>query len=102
MEFYPALLDQAASDAMAKRIESAIAERSWGLWAAELRSTGEFTGYIGLSVPPVKLPFSPCVEIGWRLAHAFWGKGLPPKAPRARCASASPRSDSRRSFRSPR
>ena len=76
MEFYPAPLDQAASDAMAKRIESAIAARGWGLWAAELRATGEFIGYVGLSVPPVKLPFSPCVEIGWRLAHAFWGRGL--------------------------
>jgi RimJ/RimL family protein N-acetyltransferase len=76
MEFYPAMLDQAASDAMAGRIESAIAERGWGLWAAELRATGEFIGYIGLSVPPVKLPFSPCVEIGWRLAPGFWGKGL--------------------------
>jgi len=76
MEFYPALLDQAASDAMAKRIESAIGERGWGLWAAELRATGEFIGYIGLNVPGVALPFSPCVEIGWRLAHAFWGKGL--------------------------
>jgi len=76
MEFYPALLDPAASDAMAKRIGSAIAERGWGLWAAELRATGEFIGYVGLSVPPVKLPLSPCVEIGWRLAHAFWGKGF--------------------------
>ena len=76
MQFYPTTLDEAASDAMAKRIESAIAERRWGLWAAELRATGEFIGYIGLSVPPLTLPFSPCVEIGWRLAHAFWGKGL--------------------------
>ena len=76
MEFHPATLDQAASDAMAGRIQSAMAERGWGLWAAELRATGEFIGYIGLSMTPVKLPFSPCVEIGWRLAHSFWGRGL--------------------------
>ncbi len=76
MEFYPAALERAASDAMAERIRSRIAGQGWGLWAAELRATGEFIGYIGLQVPPATLPFSPCVEIGWRLAHAFWGRGL--------------------------
>ena len=76
MEFYPAVLDRAASDAMAQRIQSRLAEQGWGLWAAELRATGEFIGYIGLQVPVVTLPFSPCVEIGWRLAQEFWGRGL--------------------------
>lgn len=28
------------------------------------------------------LPFSPCVEIGWRLARPFWGKGLASEAAR--------------------
>ena len=76
MEFYPAVLDRAASDAMAERIQARIAERGWGLWAAELRATGEFIGYIGLQMPVVTLPFSPCVEIGWRLEQRFWGRGL--------------------------
>ena len=76
MEFYPSMLDRTASDAMAARIQARIAAQGWGLWAAELRATGEFIGYIGLQVPVVTLPFSPCVEIGWRLAHEFWGRGL--------------------------
>jgi ribosomal-protein-alanine N-acetyltransferase len=76
MEFFPALLTQLESDAMADRIDAALALRGFGLWAAELRETGDFIGFIGLSVPHFEAPFTPCVEIGWRLAKPHWGKGL--------------------------
>jgi len=83
MEFFPALLDRKASDAAAGRIEAKIAERGWGLWAAELKASGEFIGFIGLQPPMVELPCSPCVEVGWRLAQAYWGKGLATEGARA-------------------
>lgn len=75
MAYFPSPLDKAASDAVADRCEAGIAERGWGLWAVERLSDGRFIGMVGLNVPPAALPFSPCVEIGWRLAHDFWGKG---------------------------
>ena len=83
MEFFPARLDRAASDALALRIEAKIAERSWGLWAAEIRATGEFIGFIGLQPPIAQLPCSPCIEVGWRLAHPYWGKGFATEGARA-------------------
>ena len=83
MEFFPARLDRQASDALAKRIETKIAERWWGLWAAELRASGEFIGFIGLQPPFAQMPFSPCVEVGWRLALAYWGKGFATEGARA-------------------
>src|SRR5213075_2022865 len=83
MEFFPARLDRQASDAVAGRIEAKIAERGWGLWAAELKASGEFMGFIGLQPPIVELPCSPCVEVGWRLAQAYWGKGLATEGARA-------------------
>ena len=83
MEFFPARLDRQASDALAKRIEAKIAERWWGLWAAEIRATSEFIGFIGLQPPIAQLPFSPCVEIGWRLAQPYWGKGFATEGARA-------------------
>jgi RimJ/RimL family protein N-acetyltransferase len=82
MEFFPAPLDRAASDAMADRCESLIAERGWGLWAAEMKATGQFIGFVGLHISAPELPFSPCVEIGWRLAGSIWGKGLASEAAR--------------------
>jgi len=81
MEFFPALLDRQASDALAGRIEARIAERGWGFWAAQLRATGAFIGFIGLQPPAEGLP--PQVEIGWRLAHDHWGKGLASEGARA-------------------
>jgi RimJ/RimL family protein N-acetyltransferase len=82
MEFFPAPFDRAASDAMADRCQALIAERGWGFWAVELKQTSEFIGFVGLNIPSAELPFSPCVEIGWRLAFQYWGKGFASEAAR--------------------
>jgi len=76
MEFFPSPLARAESDAMADRCEALLRSRGWGLWAVELKSSRRFVGFIGLHVPSDELPFSPCTEIGWRLAHDCWGIGL--------------------------
>ena len=52
-------------------------------YAVELKESGEFIGFIGLSIPRRPLPFSPCVEIGWRLARRFWGHGYATEGARA-------------------
>lgn len=74
MEFFPALIDRASSDRSIDYWRAQFAERGWSNWAVELLATGEFIGFVGLSVPRAQLPFSPCVEIGWRLARRFWGQ----------------------------
>jgi RimJ/RimL family protein N-acetyltransferase len=76
MEFYPARLSRAESDAAADRIAAHFERRGFGLFAAELLGNGAFAGYIGLSVPGFEAHFTPCVEIGWRLAAEYWGQGL--------------------------
>ncbi|MBC7469399.1 MAG: GNAT family N-acetyltransferase [Ramlibacter sp.] len=80
MEFFPATLTREQSDALAMRITAGIAERGWGMWAADhLPPEGgapQFMGFIGLSSPVADLPFKPCVEIGWRLLRPFWRQGL--------------------------
>jgi RimJ/RimL family protein N-acetyltransferase len=76
MEFMPAPLTRQESDALADRVEAYLAARGFGPWAAELRATDEFIGYIGLWTPRFEAHFTPCVEIGWRLAKEHWGHGL--------------------------
>ncbi|MGP8251811.1 MAG: GNAT family N-acetyltransferase [Terracidiphilus sp.] len=83
MEFMPALLTRAESDALADRIEAHFAANGCGVWAAELRETGEFIGFVGLWIPRFEAHFTPCVEIGWRLAAGHWGKGLATEGARA-------------------
>ncbi|MDH5858873.1 GNAT family N-acetyltransferase [Lampropedia aestuarii] len=83
MEFFPEPLSRSQSDAIADRCESLIEQNGWGFWAVELKSTGQFIGFVGLHRPIDALPFAPCVEIGWRLAPAFWGRGLATEAAHA-------------------
>jgi RimJ/RimL family protein N-acetyltransferase len=52
------------------------------LWAVETKEGGEFIGFVGLHVPAPGLPFSPCVEVGWRLAFEHWGQGYATEAAR--------------------
>ncbi len=83
MEFFPALQSRAASDASIDAWQAQFETQGWSNWAAELAASGEFIGFVGLSVPRRTLPCSPCVEIGWRLARPFWGQGLASEGARA-------------------
>jgi ribosomal-protein-alanine N-acetyltransferase len=76
MEHFPAVLTRAESDALVDRAEAHLAKHGFGPWAAEIRETKEFIGYVGLVIPNFEAAFTPCVEIGWRLARDHWGKGL--------------------------
>ncbi|MDO6748562.1 GNAT family N-acetyltransferase [Gilvimarinus sp. 1_MG-2023] len=80
MAYCPDLLSPTASDQLASRLQADIAKRGWGFWAAELKATGEFIGFVGLNTPSADLPFSPCVEIGWRLARPYWRSGYATEA----------------------
>jgi len=82
MEFFPALQTRESSDAAIAAWEAQFDERGWSNWAVERRDTGEFIGFVGLSVPRRALPFSPCVEVGWRLARDHWGRGFATEAAR--------------------
>ena len=83
MEFFPAVMSKDETAAMMKTIQGKIEEHGFGLWAVELKETRELIGFVGLNVPGYPLPFSPCVEIGWRLAFPFWGRGLAQEGARA-------------------
>lgn len=83
MEFFPSPLDRAESDALARRIQDGLARRGFGLWAVEAPGEADFLGFVGLSVPGFQAHFTPCVEIGWRLAQAYWGRGYATEAAEA-------------------
>jgi RimJ/RimL family protein N-acetyltransferase len=75
-KYFPGLLSRDESLAHIATIRKNISERGYGLFAAELKATGDFIGFIGFSHPGFASHFTPCVEIGWRLAMPFWGQGL--------------------------
>jgi RimJ/RimL family protein N-acetyltransferase len=75
MQFFPSVLSPVESDHLAGRIEAHFSEHGFGLWAVEVPGLSSFIGYVGLSIPSFTAHFTPCVEIGWRFARAYWGKG---------------------------
>jgi RimJ/RimL family protein N-acetyltransferase len=83
MRHFPAPLSRSQSDALAARIRTELAERGFGLWALESPGEAPFLGFVGLATPGFEAPFTPCVEVGWRLAWRFWGRGYATEAARA-------------------
>jgi RimJ/RimL family protein N-acetyltransferase len=75
MEHFPSVLTRRESDALADLIDLHFARHGYGLWAVEIPGTAPFAGFIGLSIPAFTAAFTPCVEIGWRLAAEHWGRG---------------------------
>jgi len=86
MEYLPAPLPREGSDALAARIEAHFEQHGFGLWAVEIPGVAPFAGFIGLSVPRFEAHFTPCVEIGWRLASEHWGSGFATEGARAALA----------------
>jgi RimJ/RimL family protein N-acetyltransferase len=83
MEFFLSPLSRESSDASIDAWQSQLDSRGWSNWALELKASGELLGFTGLSIPRRVLPFSPCVEVGWRLARKHWGQGYATEAARA-------------------
>lgn len=86
MEFMPACLERSDSDALAARIRAHFERHGFGAWAVEVPGNAPFIGFVGLSVPAFEAHFTPCVEIGWRLAREHWGRGYATEAAQAALA----------------
>src|SRR5262245_44684501 len=72
MKYFPEILSRERSDILFDLIQKHFELRGYGPLAAEIRETGAFAGFIGLSVPTFEAHFTPCVEVGWRLIPEFW------------------------------
>lgn len=80
MRFFPAPLSVEESNALAKRISTELEETGFGLYAVEIKETGEFIGYVGFHRFAFDVPFSPNWEIGWRISDKYWHKGYATEA----------------------
>lgn len=83
MEFFPKPLSTEESNAGVDRVEAHFEKHGFGLYAAERIEDGAFIGFIGLAIPGFTAPFTPCVEIAWRLAAEYWGQGYATEGARA-------------------
>jgi RimJ/RimL family protein N-acetyltransferase len=82
MEHVGGPVSRAESDAMIARCR---ARRATGIgpFAVEVPGVAPFVGFVGLARTSFEAPFTPCVEVMWRLARAHWGHGYAAEAARA-------------------
>ncbi len=83
MRYFPAPMTRAQSEAQLARLAPHVAEHGFGMWAVELPGEARFIGIAGLNRASFEAPFTPCVEVGWRLAAEHWGRGYATEAGRA-------------------
>jgi len=83
MEHFARPLSRDESDAMAAMVDAAFDQEGFGLWAVEAPGVALFLGFVGLNRVPFQAPFTPAVEVGWRLAREHWGQGYATEAARA-------------------
>jgi ribosomal-protein-alanine N-acetyltransferase len=79
MRYFVRPLTQAESDASVARMTADFDRNDHGQWALEIPGEAPFIGFTGLWRPP----YMPVVEVGWRLARSYWGKGYATEAARA-------------------
>src|SRR5271170_4890514 len=75
MEYLHPVANRAASDAIAAQVRAHFARHGFGFWIVELTAAAAAIGIVGLDHVSFAAPFTPAVQIGWRLAPTHWGKG---------------------------
>jgi RimJ/RimL family protein N-acetyltransferase len=80
MKFFPSLLTPEQSLGLIERQRRHFQDHGFCCYAVELKSSGEFIGFVGLAIPLFEAPFMPAVEVGWRIARSHWNKGYATEA----------------------
>jgi ribosomal-protein-alanine N-acetyltransferase len=80
MEYLPKTLGRVEYDSLAAHIAGHFERHGSDLWAVEVLGVWPSIGLVGLAVPAFEAHFTPCVEVGWRLAHEHWGRGYATEA----------------------
>ena len=83
MAFLQPLPDRAACAAWVARVREHWRRYGFGQWVVQRAGEAEFVGVVGLAKVPYQAHFTPAVEIAWRLARDYWGRGYASEAARA-------------------
>ncbi|MFN7094202.1 MAG: GNAT family N-acetyltransferase [Burkholderiales bacterium] len=76
MEFFPHPYTAEETIAAVERFKQHLIDYGFTMYACEFKSNQQFIGLVGLRYCDFAAKFTPCVEIGWRLAKEYWGQGL--------------------------
>lgn len=75
MEFFPKQFNEKETLEFINRMQSQFNTNKLCYFAVEIIKTKEFIGFIGLSQQSYPSPFTPCIDIGWRINEPYWNQG---------------------------
>lgn len=75
MRFFPSTQDEDRTRRFMTTQNNQFSSRGHCYFAVDRLSDKTFIGFIGLALQKYEAPFTPCVDIGWRLAKQYWNNG---------------------------
>ncbi|GHC53887.1 GNAT family N-acetyltransferase [Ulvibacter litoralis] len=83
MEHFPKTLSAEETIDLIHRLKTHFDTFGYTYFAVDVLESSEFIGFAGLKNQDWESDFTPCVDIGWRLKRAAWGKGYATEAAKA-------------------
>ena len=80
MKYFPNLLSEKDTENFIKRMQVHFKEFGFCYFAVDILGTNEFIGFTGMLHQNYESPFTPCVDIGWRLKKSAWNNGFATEA----------------------
>ncbi len=75
MKYFPSILSLEETSDFVKRMQKHFKKYGYCYFAVDELETENCIGFIGICYQTYEAPFTPGVDIGWRLATKFQGKG---------------------------
>ncbi len=75
MEYFPSVKTIEESAKEYEAILEHFKKHGYGWWAVSETNKMNFIGFIGLRYIDFPASFTPAVEIAWKIAYDYWGKG---------------------------
>ncbi|QEG23579.1 hypothetical protein MFFC18_34800 [Mariniblastus fucicola] len=83
MRYFPELLSQQKAIEQIRGFQRHFAENGFTYFAVEELTSAEFLGFVGLKHQSFDSPYTPAIDIGWRLKKEAWGRGFATEAAKA-------------------
>ncbi len=75
MKYFPSTQTEEQTLQFITRMQNQLDTKDYCYFAVDRLENNEFIGFIGLSDQTYEANFTPCIDIGWRIATKHWGKG---------------------------
>jgi RimJ/RimL family protein N-acetyltransferase len=75
MEFFPDLMSEEQTNTFILKMNDMYHQHGYCYFAVDILDNQSFIGFIGLAWQTYDAFFTPCVDIGWRIATQAWNKG---------------------------